>query len=125
MTITLGELIEKLKQCRPDNEVSFDFGYLVPTTLDSWRGVYADLALGYEVFVYRGDRPQTTQELIEKCEQALQNSYEGYKGGTYFMDEESKVWVDNWGQCTHTEIVDVVSNNWKTMLITRSSDLDD
>ena len=52
--LTLGELISKLepivKNQKSDNEatVRYDFEYLFPTSIDSWRGSYAELALDFE-----------------------------------------------------------------------------
>jgi hypothetical protein len=47
MSITLGQLIQKLKGLPQDAQVSFDFCNFSPTTFDSWRGVYDYIALGY------------------------------------------------------------------------------
>lgn len=47
--LTLGELIAKLEAVpdeKKDKTVQFDFEYAYPTTLTSWRGIYAELALG-------------------------------------------------------------------------------
>lgn len=49
-TLSLGELIDQLEHAPPDAPVEFRGPGLdgcVPDGFDSWRGIYADLALDY------------------------------------------------------------------------------
>ena len=48
--IALGELIKLVEEEPKEDDctVTFDFGYFYPCGLMSWRGIYAELAIGYE-----------------------------------------------------------------------------
>jgi hypothetical protein len=45
--MTIGDVLNSLKHAKPDIAVRFDFGGVSPTKIDSWRGVYAEPALGF------------------------------------------------------------------------------
>jgi hypothetical protein len=105
----LGGLIKYLEKENPDEEIRFDFGYMLPTTLDSWRGVYAELALGYTPLDEVEDRP-TVGSLLAECRRALGKSFYGYKGGDFLMTSDTAVWVDNYSECSNTEITHLSSD---------------
>lgn len=119
-TMTLGDLIDALRACRPEARVRFDLGDVVPTTLDSWRGIYAELALGYDLGDRGGVRP-TVASLLRQCEAAVGDAFAGYKGGEYTMDRDTPVHVDRYGDCTDTHLDrveargehDVVLRTWQ------------
>ena len=92
-TIRLGELIEQLKRQPPDNNISFDFMGFSPREINSWRGDYSELALGYD-----GEYGVTVKDILEQCEMALIREFDGYKGGEYKMSPNTRVWVGNWGE---------------------------
>jgi hypothetical protein len=121
--ITLGELIKQLEKCKPETEVRFDFVYMVPTRFRSYRGFYAALALGYgnssdkQGNVERTKEP-TVAELLELCYKANGEAYEGYKGGTYYMNNQTPVWVANYGEVGNTAIVSVLDQGWQAILLT-------
>jgi len=56
--ITLGELIVEIEKCgllsnsEEDKTICYDFGTAIPTNLDSYRGSYDELALGYKLTGY-------------------------------------------------------------------------
>ncbi len=100
-TTSLGSLIDALKECAPGAEVQFDFCYIVPTTLASYRGYYEDLALGWQD---KGPT-KTVAGLIEQLEGAIGDTYEGWKGGDYTMHRGSSIWVANRGEAGGTAIV--------------------
>lgn len=112
----LGVLIQKLEQCDPDRPVRFEFGGCVPTTFDSWRGIYAELALGFGV---ERDAAPNVRHLLKSARDAVGSDYEGYKGGTYRMDEQTEVHIDNYGRCTYTALVGVVDDGHCVYLETR------
>lgn len=97
----LGELISAFAACNPEADVYYDFAYLSPTKPASWRGVYAELALGWA-----SDRGSwlKVSEVLAWLREANGHLYEGYKGGTYRMGLSTPVWVDNWGQYSSTAI---------------------
>lgn len=126
--LTLGELLEKLEAIEPDYEtydkkiapkhVYFNYGSLVPTDFDSWRGVYAEIAIGYGLRGYDGDAELTTlADFTQKVRDAIGSTYEGWKGGEYTMNESTPVWIDNSGNYTNTMLVDVQSDKYSVKLI--------
>lgn len=117
--LSLGQLIDELKSVREANgnkdvSVCFDFEHAYPTNFDSWRGVYAELALG---FSFEGVEP-TLDEMIDRAEDAVGRTYEGYKGGDYTMTRETPVWVANFGNAGSTAVTGVYNEGWQVVLLT-------
>lgn len=86
--LTLGKLIEKIepladreatKEVKEQATVKYDFEYLFPTELDSWRGSYAELALNFSDYD-RGKRPLTVIAFCEILKEAIGKTFYGYKG---------------------------------------------
>ena len=113
--MTLGKLIRLLEGEDPANQVRFDFGGLVPRQLDSWRGVYAELALGYDD---QWRNPVTVAELLVELRSAIGKTFTGYKGGDFKMDEGTKVWADNYGEYNQCAIVGLADCSYRTVLAT-------
>lgn len=121
MPITLGKLIEQVErwvekaeeECKGRDgalraHVCFDWGRAIPTTLDSYRGFYNQLALGYEAGgEYHATVRKTVGDFLTELKEAVGKEYTGWKGGEYTMNEETPVWVDNPGSCCGTAIVEV------------------
>ena len=68
---------------------------------DSYRGFYEDLA-----FPVWQEGTQTTDELLTICKNAIGETYYGYKGGEYLMDEEAPLWIAEDGDVTGWALVD-------------------
>ena len=107
---TINEVIEKLKQANPENDVFFSPLRLVPTTVDSWRGIYAEPALGWEAAGYSGNgKAPTVATLLAELEKSIDGrEYQGWKGGEYTYRGNSPLHIDNPGESTNTEIQDVI-----------------
>lgn len=118
--MTLGRLIELLKAKPQDVSVSFDFCRVYPTTVDSWRGIYAELALGWTEG-YEG-RCETVGALVKELESAVGRTFTGYKGGDYVMDADTPLHVDNYGMASNTDIVAVTGGKWGVVLETATTD---
>jgi hypothetical protein len=127
--LTLGQLIQKLEKCEltygeenKPKDVCFDFGSAVPTSLDSWRGVYAHLALGYELSGrdnnFRDFTSPNVKDLLSELKSANGKCFTGWKGGEYYMNKSTPVWVANPGGVGHTAIVDVYDDGINIVLIT-------
>lgn len=127
--LTLGELIQKLEKCElthgEENEpknVCFDFGSAVPTGLDSWRGSYDELALGYKLSGHDNNDEHfaktTAEELLNELKSAIGKKFTGWKGGEFHMNENTRVWVANPGNAGNTGIVEVVDDGWRIILLT-------
>ena len=92
--MTLGELVDALEKRPKKQGVYFDLLWLVPTCLDSYRGYYEQLALGFRV----DENPRlTVAELLKDCEAAIGERFQGWKGGEYMMDRDTPIWVANPG----------------------------
>lgn len=114
--LSLGQIIDQCKSIPVHEEpqlVVFDFEYAAPTGLDSWRGVYAELALSFSF----GDE-MTLPDFLALTEAAVGKTYEGYKGGDFTMTSETPVWVANYGNAGSTAITGVFDDGWQVVLMT-------
>lgn len=112
--LTLGQLIEFLKDKNPDAEVRYDIGGY-PDTAHSYRGYYSDLAFGIS------ERPITAAALLREAKQAIGEEFEGYKGGMYRMDADTPLWRGDYGNCGPA-IVGVRQDGEAIVLITKEVD---
>jgi hypothetical protein len=99
-TFTLGEFIDELKRFKATAQIRFDFCSFEPAYFDSYRGFYDHLALGY-----KRDYKATVGSVLKMAEDAVGDSFTGWKGGTYTMDRKTPVWVANQGDNDGTTIV--------------------
>lgn len=120
--LTLGEIISKceviaaLEHTLSDGsepEVVFDFEYLAPAGIGSWRGSYDELALSFA----DSARPRLS-EFIQMLKEADGETYTGYKGGEFVMSRHTPVWVANYGHAGNTAVVDVVDDGYQVILMT-------
>lgn len=107
--LALGALIDLLAREDPKDKVYFDFGDFIPRKLDSYRGFYDQLALGYDD---DHQAQMTVGELLGEMRQAVGRIYTGYKGGDYMMSRETPVWAANYGRAPSTGIVGVRRDTW-------------
>ncbi len=115
-TTRLGSLIEAIKQQPGDSPVSFDFCYLVPAGIASYRGYYEHLALGWT-----DGGSMSANDMRQLLAEADGKVYEGWKGGNYRMSRYTPVWVDNRGEYSSTAIV-AVEIDHRIRLITKALD---
>lgn len=120
--MVLGELIKAiedvglLKNDGTPKLICFDFGYMRPTDLDSWRGSYCELALGY---TEEGAWDAVKADVfLQSLKDAIGKTYQGYKGGDFEMSETTPIWVDNYGMASSTAIVGVKDEGYKIVLLT-------
>lgn len=105
---TLGRLIDALAKRPVDQEVRFDFGYLAPAGLDSYRGYYEDLALSFKDTGRHGEHTSpTVAALLGDLRGAVGKSFTGYKGGEFTMGRDTAMWVANYGESGGTAVVGV------------------
>jgi len=104
--MTLGEMISALQKCDQDATVRFDFGGLHPASMDSYRGYYDQLAIGFESNL-TGSNTGKVGWLLEQCQFSIEHVFHGYKGGEYQMSLDTPLWVANYGQCHGTAVVGV------------------
>jgi hypothetical protein len=113
--ITLGELIEQLSSLPADRYLVFDWCWLKPDGLRSYRGCYSDLAVGF-TDAYQS---VTVGQFLQECREAVGKTYEGYKGGEYRMSESTPVWVANYGNSTGVAVTKVKDRGWAAVLVTK------
>ena len=113
----LINLIHQLEQQPHDNIINFDFCRAVPCSIDSSRGSYNELAIGFK---FTGS--MKVNGLLAICKGALGTTYLGYKGGEFLMGEYTKVWIDNYGQWTGTKITAVLDLGFGYSMITTVND---
>lgn len=105
---TLGQLIDALETVSDKtNAVRFDFCGIAPTNLDSYRGYYEDLALGWE--------PQcnwpgpTVERFLAEIKAQLGKVVHGWKGGKYTVSRDQTLYVANPGETGSTAVMGVDS----------------
>lgn len=91
--LSIGEMLARLEAADGSLPVEFDFGG-APTTLDSWRGSYEEIAIGFEP---KGETLPTAHQLCTDLVFAIGKTYQGYKGGDFTMGRTTPVWVANYG----------------------------
>lgn len=120
--LTLGMLIEKLARCKPDSIVYFDFGNVRPINdVDSYRGFYEQLALGYEDTY--SISTVTVRQLLKTLEDSVLATFGGWKGGEYVMDDDTPMWAANRGDSTRTMIVGVHEYEYGIVYLLTARDL--
>lgn len=124
-TLTLSQLIRALETANDSGKelyVCFDFGSAIPTDLDSSRGDYSHLALGYELTGYDSRNGRTdnamAKELINYLKNSIRSTFEGWKGGFYTATKDTPVWVDNPGNWSNTAITGVVNYGYYIVIET-------
>lgn len=108
-----GEVIEKYKE---EAKVEYDFGRLFPTTIDSWRGSYAELALDYTEDDSKSE--MKVSDFLQMLKDAVGKTFEGYKGGDFTMNKRTPVWVANYGKANNTAVIDIVDGDYFVMIVT-------
>jgi hypothetical protein len=112
--LSLGEFLDVLERQPEADLVLFDFGGMVPTRVNSYRGYYEDLAIGFGDV----DTPKVA-EVLKELRSAIGKTFEGYKGGNYRMGRNSRLWVANYGRTSDTVITGIAECSWATVIATR------
>jgi hypothetical protein len=119
--LSLGQFIKQLEALdlkydeETYKEVEFDFCGTVPTVLDSWRGSYDELALGWATGYEENAK---ADKLLAHLKSAVGLGFEGYKGGYFKMTENTPVWVANYGRAGDTAVVGVLDVGYKIVILT-------
>ena len=124
MSMTINELLNELKKAKQGATVVFDFCGCFPTVVDSWRGIYAEPAIGWGKLDYvKFDKYPTVANVIAELEKAIGGRfYTGWKGGDFSYTGNSQLHVDNPGEYTITELARVEDCDWQVILHTVRED---
>lgn len=52
----------------------------------------------------------------------MNETYRGYKGGEYYIDQDSPCWVDNRGDCTCVGVYNVIMDEDAKMVILQTKE---
>ena len=115
----LGALIAALENVVVDRDgeepiVRFDFGYMFPNAIDSWRGSYDELALNY---TDEGEEMKVSA-FLGLLKSAVGKRFTGYKGGEFVMYETTPLWVSNYGEACNTAVIGVIDEGYVVILAT-------
>lgn len=141
--LLLGELILKLEAVKNKSlPLIIDVDGKPPKGIDSWRGIYAELAIQADDFgsyqtdeierefsdmvFYKhkqiGKENPTVQEWIEVLEEAKGKTFSGYKGGDFTMSKNTPVHYAENGTCGDRFFVDVTELPDKVLLVTKQEE---
>lgn len=104
--MTIGELRSALSRKPADACVRFNFVYFCPSGCHSYRGDYAQPAIGY------GTEDITVTAVLKLLDKLTSEEFMGYKGGNYRYDDSHELFVANYGEAGRTAIVDVCNDDY-------------
>lgn len=85
--LTLGALISGLEAADPSLPIVLDTGEC-PGKLDSWRGIYSELAMDFSA-----EGTSDVATVLADALNALGSVFYGYKGGEFLMRDSTPVWL--------------------------------
>lgn len=107
--LTLGGLIKKLGSLSDEKFVVFSSGENVGKEM-SYRGYYSDLSFETQ------EKSKTVKQFKKQCENALGNTYTGYKGGDFRMDKNTPLWKAEYSWCGEA-IMEIIENDQNVVLV--------
>lgn len=90
--LTYKQLLIAVGELKPETIIRFDFGYLTPSGMHSYRGYYEDMAIGYKSGVF--DR-LTAGQWLDELKSFRKEKLYGYKGGVYPVMDNTCLWVSS------------------------------
>ena len=97
--LTLGKMIVILERMPPQTIIRTADGRSLGRA-HSYRGYYADLA-----FEPVQGSEQNAAELATVCRLTLGKSFEGYKGGFFWMNKDTPLWISSYGESSGEAII--------------------
>jgi len=116
----LGQVIKQLETADPSISVRYDFG-CVPTSVDSWRGAYAEPALGWVTRNEVMEAP-SVELLLRDLKGVFRKTYHGYKGGEYRYTQKNRLHIDNYGHSSGTEIAWIEVGEYEVVIHTQEEE---
>ena len=121
-TASLESVMEAIRKAPPKADVQFDFCYLRPTVVRSYRGYFDHCALGWSDKSLPDRHWPSAFSVATELEKAIGNTYQGWKGGYFQMSGETPLWVDQPEDCSGTAIVGVRRERDTVIIETRKVD---
>ena len=119
--ITLGALIKCIRDAGLNSDsdkkktITFDFAYSVPGLLHSWRGDYKELSIhpsfDTEIEVY-------AEDFLKVLESAVGEYFTGYKGGEFYMSNDTPLWVSKTDMSGNTAVIGVYDEGYNIVILT-------
>lgn len=117
--LTLETAIKELGALELDRLVTFDWNGLSPYMENSYRGYYSDLALDWLPLGHTC----TVETLLRRLKGAVDNTYEGYKGGDNFMDGKTPLWASQYGTSSDSRaIMSIQLRGDQVIIVTKAID---
>lgn len=134
--LLLGEMILKLESISDKSKPLYiDLMNKRPMGLDSWRGIYKELAIQtkslgsyntdqvekenpeYGITIWKkkeiGKENPTVGEWIGVLKESIGKTFNGYKGGEFTMSKNTPVWLAECGNISfNTDGKDIDEKNW-------------
>ncbi len=115
--LTLGQAIERLSKFEESESIRFDYADKAPGNPHSYRGYYSDLC--FEPckiceFAKAGS-------FLKDLKESLNEKFTGWKGGDFYMGEDTPLWVAIEGDCGRA-IIDIGHSEEGLILITKETD---
>lgn len=140
--MTLGELIKELYEMPQNAEIIIDENVFkncpyydeeneMPKTnvslskkFFSYRGNYYDLAIGVK---FDNEENVTVKDFITALRNdALFRTFQGYKGGDFYMDEDTLVWLERYpNECRGIIVLGVCKISEEVVLLVSKNTKDD
>ena len=114
--MTVGHVLAALKRLDHDGNIQFDFGGFYPYGLNSYRGYYEDLSIGY------GRDPMTVKQFEALLLGAIGRNFVGYKGGEYEMGKSTFIWVDDHSSANGVGLVGIENHKHWASITTKLVD---
>lgn len=109
----LGKLILDLEKQDGNLKIVIDTNG-IPISFSSYRGYYNRLAIEYE-----NTGSMTVKEFLKRAKNIVGRTFEGYKGGNYLMDEETPIYVSNYGEAEGLKVIDIKKKKNNVTIVTR------
>jgi hypothetical protein len=113
MNYSIGDLIDELQKCDGKKIVILDNVLTPPGDFYSYRGYYEDMAIS------EGRHMKTVKEFIHELKDMCGESLEGWKGGHFSMDVNTRTWVAGEGELSTDAIVGVKEEGVRVLLLVK------
>ena len=112
--LTLGKAIEGLSKFEEKESIRFDYEDKAPGNPHSYRGYYSDLS--FEPCQI-GERANVGS-FLEDLKESLNVEFTGWKGGEFYMGENTPLWVATEGECGRA-IIDILHRDDGLIITTK------